>query len=368
MEKRMNNEVKLYRKNQLGIGTWRIWYEVHDDEHATLHYAHASVMGGAEIFHKDVVTTNMSGRRILEQVQLELRSRVSRQMDKGYKATIEEAREGSTNQLGLINPMLAQPLERVGVPRDLRNAYVQRKYDGHRTLITNFNGDIFAYTRRGKPITTIDHILTKIGKWLPEGATLDGELYIHGQPLQNISSIIKRAQPANAKLQFHWYDLVDRQNPSYTFHRRYQRMQELYVPGDTYELVPTYPVGCIEEAMDYFKEFRREKYEGAMLRLDTKPYQDAVRSSSIIKLKEWDTIDGTCVGIRPSREGWAICRVKLDNGKEFDASAPGSVPEKTEVLKNPDKYLGRRMELEYSTLTSDGIPFHASAMRWLDEL
>ena len=364
--------IQLFRKNQLGIGTWKIWYEIFDNSNATLHYAHATTLGGSEVHHKDHIVTNMSGRNIEQQVQLEMNSRISRQRDKGYKDSIDEARVSLTNQMGFMNPMLAQPLEKVRLTeRSFRNAYVQKKYDGHRSLITNFNGDIVPYTRKGKPITTIDHILKELGQIIPEGVTLDGELYIHGVALQGISSIIKRAQPDNLKLKFHWYDVHDKGHPGLTYHHRLQLMRDLLSgmgEASTFELVPTYQVASMEEAMTYFRQFRAEKYEGAILRLDTRPYQDSVRSSSLIKIKDWLDCEVTVRGVRPSKEGWAILDCELDNGKRFDTSAPGSVPEKTEVMLNPGKYIGRRLTIEYATLTNDGVPFHASALRWREDL
>lgn len=380
-------EVKLFRKNQLGIGSWRIWCEL-GDGFATLRYAHSTVLGGSEVHHKDIVTVNKSGRGLLEQAQLEMKSRIGRQLDKGYKPTIEEAKQGLTNQMGFMGPMLAQPLDKVRLTdRDFDHAYIQRKYDGHRTLITNFDGDLVPYTRKGKPIETIGHILKQLS-WIPEGVTLDGELYIHGMALQGISSFIKRVQPGNVRLHFHWYDMHDQAQPGLTFHSRYQRMLELQphdsacrsVAGgtdddrcictpDTYSIVPTYGVSSLPEAMGYFRRFREENYEGGILRLNTKPYQNGVRSNSLIKLKDWQDEEVTVISARPSKEGWAILTCKRDTGQYFDTSAPGSIPEKEEVLRNFDtKYKNRRLTIEYASLTNDGLPFHASALRWHEEL
>lgn len=371
----MENQVRLFRKNQLGIGMWRIWYVIDGDE-ATLHYAHATSWGGAEVHHSAKIVRNQSGRSLLEQCELELRSRISRQRDKGYKDSVEEAKAGVTNQMGFKNPMLAQPLDRVGTPSSFKNAYIQRKYDGHRTLITNFDGDVIPYTRKGKPIDTINHVLAEVADFLPNGVTLDGELYIHGMALQGISSIIKRKQADNGKLRFHWYDIFDESQPLLTYAERYRLMNTLLWgycskggPTETFEIVPTYPVDSMEQAMAYFRQFRADKYEGAILRLDTKPYQDSIRSSSLIKLKEWHDEEVTALSARPSKEGWAILTCKMDSGKFFDTSAPGSLPEKEEVLRNFDvKYRGKRLTIEYASLTNDGLPFHASALRWRDDL
>lgn len=357
------NEIRLYRKNQLGIGTWRIWHGVIGSMNAELFYAHAVVEGGSEVLHMDTVGLNKSGRNIMEQVDLEMRSRINRQLDKGYKATREEALLGSTNQLGLLNPMLAVSLNKIPVPR-FDEAHVQPKLDGHRCLITNQGGAIFAYTRKGKTIDTIPHILNDF-KWLPDGLTVDGELYIHGQKLQKISSLIKRMQPGSADLRYHWYDYI---NPN-PFNYRFRRMQ---IAGDRFDmpsvsLVETPLVKDMDRVMELFQHFRSEGYEGVMLRLSTNGYQDNVRASQLIKVKERDDCEVTVLGAETSKDGWAVLRVRMDNGIEFDTSAPGTVPEKTEVLNNIESYIGRRLTIEYAMLTEDGVPFHAVATRWRDE-
>lgn len=356
-------QIKLYRRHQHGIGHWRIWSVIQDSETALLYYAHASVVGGSEVRHQDTVTTNKSGRTIEQQVELETKSRVSRQLDKGYKWTYEEASKGSTNQLNLVNPMLALPIEKVSTIR--YPAHVQPKYDGHRCLITRQGDEVLAYTRKGKLISTIDHILADF-HWLKEGYTVDGELYVHGKPLQSISSLIKRQQPGSADLRYHWYDWVSRK----VFRDRLASMRKV---RDAIDLkctiiVPTYEVQNLDEAMEFFRGFRKDGFEGAMLRQSIEGYKPNARANQLLKIKEWHDAEGTVVEINASKEGWAICTLRLDNSILFDISAPGSIPEKTEVLKNRPKYIGRRLTFEYASLTEEGRPFHASALRWRDDL
>lgn len=352
--------IKLWRKNQYGLGTWRIWADGD-----MIYYAHTVSEGGAEVVHSAQVVLNQSGRSLEEQVQLEISSRVSRQLDKGYKTTRELAEVGATNQLGLRNPMLAQPLEKVRLSGDVRG-FVQRKYDGHRCLITRVGGDIIAYTRRGKLIESIPHILTDVMKWLPDGSTLDGELYIHGVGLQGISSFIKRVQHGSSKLCFHWYDMV--LNAPFSERLMTMRALQRYVGNNCIELVETLPVERMKDVYKYFTQFRVEGYEGAMLRRDLRGYEDAKRSDQLVKVKERSDTEVTVFGIRPSKDGWAICRVRTDWGVEFDVSAPGSVSEKTRVLELADRFIGKRLTIEYAGLTTDKIPFHAVATRWREDL
>lgn len=359
--------IQFFRKNSLGIGTWRCWYSVSTRSRGQIFVAHSVVEGGSEVVHKSDVVTNASGRSIEDQLELEMRSRCSRQLDKGYKPTRDEALLGSTNQLGLRNPMLAQKITDVRLTQsDFEHAYVQPKYDGHRCLITKQGGELVAYTRKGKLITTVPHILEDVDNWIQEGDTLDGELYVHGMQLQGISSLIKRDQPDSRRLTYRWYDMV---LPK-PYHYRFELMSELVANSRTpqIEIAPTVRVHKMSAVYDLFRAHREAGYEGAMLRLSHNGYEDAKRSDQLLKVKERLDCEVTVLSGRPSSQGWAILTVKTDWDTVFDISAPGSVPEKTEVMNNIETYVDRRLNIEYAGLTADRIPFHAVAMRWHEEL
>lgn len=365
------DEVRLWRKNSLGIGTWRVSSYVTSVNHGVVIIAHSSVEGGAEITHSDPVVTNNSGRSIQQQLDLEMRSRISRQKDKGYKESREEALLGSTNQLGLINPMLAQKLKDVRITQSmLADAYVQNKFDGHRCLITKQGGEMLAYSRKGKPINTIPHVLEDVERWMQDGDTLDGEIYKHGTALQDIGSLAKRQQVGSSALCYYWYDLADRTK---VFGERYRLMQDLAlsIQSPQVVLVPTQRITKMAEVYSHFRAARAAGYEGSMLRVSTHGYQDAKRSDQLIKVKSREDGEVLVLGARPSSQGWAILRVRFAGPKgpvEFDISAPGDVSAKTEVLKNIEKYAWKMLTIEYAMLTTDGIPFHAVATRWREDL
>jgi len=362
-------QTKLWRKNSVGVGTWRCGLIEMTASRAVIGVWHTIVENGSEICHTDTIVTNQSGRTLQQQVQLELDSRINRQLKKGYKRTREEALLGSTNKMGLVNPMLAHPLKRVTLlGSDFAMAHVQPKYDGHRCLITKQDGDMLAYSRQGTPIVTIPHILEPLEKIMQDGDTFDGELYCHGVKLQTLSSWIKADQASSRKLNFHWYDIVSDKK----FSERWRLMCDLSwsIPDTQVHLVPTKRVVKMSEVYEHFRQQRELGMEGSMLRLDRGGYEDGKRSNQLIKVKEREDGEVRVVGCRPSRDGWAILEVEFKvPGKfidvKFDISAPGSVPEKTEVLQNFDaKYKNRLLTIEYAMLTDDGKPFHAVATRW----
>ena len=355
--------ITLYRKNAGGIGTWRIW-----NIDQTIHIAHATVMGGSEVTHTELVPQGLAGRSIYEQIKLRINSRVSRMRDKGYKDTVEQALASSTNQLGLLRPMLAQSLDKVS-SINYDGAVLQKKLDGHRCLITKQDGELIAYSRQGKEIPAIQHILKALTDRVSEGVTLDGELYVHGQPLQTLASWIKREQPRTAELNFVCYDLVS--NDSYK--DRHEEMRDVLNGVDTKAngkvLVLPYSPYTGEAAMfDELIRVRGAGFEGLMLRLDGRKYEDGKRSSSLIKVKKFHDDEFECIDIEPSRDGWGICVLKAKNGVVFRTSAPGTLPEKERQLKTKERYIGKFLTVEYSQLTNDGVPFHPSAIRWREDV
>jgi DNA ligase 1 len=355
---------KFYRKSSFGVSTWTTWYIGN-----VIYYSSAVAEGGAEKQNAEEVEINHSGRGLQDQIELQMRSRLSRMLDRGYKSTREEALNGATNQLGLINPMLAQPLTKIATPylSAEEPGYMQIKYDGHRCLVTRYEGKLFAYTRKGKEIKTMGHILQVLDSVIPEDTTLDGELYIHGLPLQTISSIIKRDQVACKDLCYHVYDIVDPE----PFAIRWKRARSYIDPvaKPSVYCVPTDVVTSLAGVYEHFRRSRATKHEGSMLRLSTRGYEDGKRSDQLIKVKERDDEDFEVVDVVPGKHQVGILVLRLnDRAATFDCLAPGSVPQKQEILANKHKYIGRKVTVAFAHKTNDGVPFHGVALRFVEEL
>lgn len=356
-----NKKYTFYRKTSMGISTWTIWFTG-----SIIYYSHAMVEGGAEQVHEEQVELNQSGRNLQQQIDLQMASRLSKMLDKGYKPTREEAMQGATSQLGLKLPMKAHPIQKVAVPAFTR-AWMQRKYNGHRCMITRHNGEVIAYTIKGKIITTISHILQHVLTSLPEDVVLDGELYAHGKSLQAISSLIKRQQPESLKLCYHAYDLM----ADVGYGMRLHMLKTLLDPigSEQIAVVPTYEIWELKQAYVLTEEFLAEKYEGGMLRLDGVPYEGGLkRSSQILKMKSWLDGDYEVVGCKAGKNDVAIYELKLPNGRKFDCLAPGPVPNKQAQLRDWPGNMGRMLTVRYAELTADGIPFHGVAVQFVEEL
>ena len=353
----------LYRMNANGLGSWRIW-----PEGCTIHIAHATVLGGSEVYHTELVPEGLAGRSLVQQIQSRIDSRISRMRDRGYKDTVVEAERDSNNQMGLLRPMLAQSFNKVS-NIDCKGAVLQKKLDGHRCMITKQEGKIIAYSRQGKEISSITHILRALRDVLPEGTTLDGELYCHGQPLQTLASWIKRAQDNTFLLNFVCYDLVAVDD----YVERHKELSDIIQGTDTDRVgrVLALPYTLYKDTPSMYEEMHRVRsagFEGLILRLAGRSYETGKRSSGLLKVKYFHDSEFKCIGVEPSADGWGICVLLADNGKEFRTPAPGTFAEKVDVLRNKEEYVGNWLTVEYSQLTVEGIPFHASAKCWREDV
>lgn len=348
-------DITLFRRHVNDIGTWRI---TGDTSTGIITILHAQVDGGSEVKHVERVTTNQSGRSLSDQTELRVKSRVSRMLDRGYKFVKEDANASTSNQLGLKRPMLAQQFDKVR-SIDYRNAVLQKKFDGHRCLITKHDGKLIAYSRQGKVIDTIDHVTDRLD-YLPEGFTTDGELYSHGVPLQTIASWVKRKQENTKRLYYVIYDIISDDS----FQDRQAELRSVVQNDGPIFVHLGIPYESDEQMREYHRKVVVQGFEGLILRTDDRRYEDGVRSSSLIKIKQFHEMEVTVKGVRPSKENWAVLDCETPDGKPVACSAPGTVDEKRSVYEHMDRYIGRKLTIQYSVLTNDGVPFHPSALRW----
>lgn len=294
------------------------------------------------------------GRSLFGQVQSRVNSRINTQKLRGYKETIEEARLGRTNSLNLPKPMLAQQWNKVK-NIDTEDMFVQYKYDGNRCLITRQGDEILAYSRKGKLIESIKHILDGID--MPEGMVIDGELYYHKTPVSTIRSWISRSQPDTLKLNYHAYDII----APIPYKYRLQMLRQITF-NESGGVVPTWHKSELTKSInEMMQEARTNHYEGLILRDNKTGYEIGKRSKSLIKLKDFQDAEFLIDEIYRSEKGRPMATCLTDEGLPFDVVLPGTMNEKEYYLTNREQYIGKYMTIEFSQWTPDGLPFHAVA-------
>lgn len=73
------------------------------------------------------------------------------------------------------------------------------------------------------------------------------------------------------------------------------------------------------------------------------------------------------IDIKPSIDDWAILVCETESGRLFSCSAPGSILDKKETLKNKENYIGKQVNVEFVGWTKDKVPSQPIAMYWRDK-
>lgn len=302
-----------------------------------------------------------------QQARLQAKSKVSKLMDKGYK--LLEDSEGKnafeikrnllksegTDAKGNNLVMLAQKhIRRITLP-----GYAQRKYDGMRGVIKKIDGVYTLRSRNGKFLANLDHILNDV-VGLPDGWELDGELYCHGKSIQDIVSMAKRKQAANALILFRCYDAII---PNMTYENRRKEVKKIVLrSGPSIVYVATHLVRSWEDIMEWFHKWKNTGYEGLMWRDPKGLYETGRRSYGLIKVKdfleqEFKIIDVKEATGRDAGTAVFICRVKP--GLTVDIRPMGDRSLRRDYFENFEKYRGKDLTVRFQSWTKDGKPFHA---------
>lgn len=367
---------RLFKNHSGTIGYWEGWVDIESKNTALIVLQYARTMDGKVTRKIHPVSPKNVGRSnettALEQAQLELDSRTKKQLDKGYVERQEDANKPSTNTLGFLKPMLAQPLEKVNPEKiDWSTAYAQKKLDGFRLLYS----DGVLYTRQGKVID-LPHIAEAIKAAGIDHLHLDGELYLHGKTLQEISSLVKRHQESTEDLVYHIYDVVDDKPWQRRICAVVEAFYSLGEPVQGIEILRSRQTKTFGDLQAYHEENLAAGYEGTVLRWGNEGYQDGKRSKHLCKIKQFHDDEFTIIGVErgvPYVTGRGTFEVPVwvlttKGGKEFRATAPGTMEEKNRLWLERDAHIGRLATVQYHYYSKEGVPQLPVALRIRDEL
>lgn len=360
----------LYKKTSTGaIQFWDINYG-HMGTYARIETSYGQVGTDNPQVTEDVIE---SGKNIgkknettpFEQAQAEAWAKWEKQKKKGYVESVEAAQAEETDVLieGGINPMLAHKFADHAAKIEYP-AYLQPKLDGIRCIAILKNGKCTLWTRTRKPITSMPHIIAAIEKGIPEGndLILDGELYNHDYKanFEHIVSLVRQEEPdpRHRDVQYHVYDIVN-DRPFDERANKLMYMKARWFDGELVK-VETPMVKDETEAVLYFETWRKEGYEGAMIRNARSLYENK-RSYGLQKIKEFDDAEFEIIGLEEGRGrlaghvGAFVCRDA--QGREFKAKMSGSTDKLAEYLRYPERSIGKLLTVKYQGLSGkNGVP------------
>lgn len=362
----MNTLPTLYHKGRTGaVYQWKTWTE---GPHILTEYG--QVDGQMQVSKKLAETKNSGKSNETspeQQAILESQSLHTYKLDRKYFLSIEECVDTE-----LLSPMLApgkhfyETKKHIKYPCD-----VQPKLDGNRCLAYWENGKVILQTRGGK-FWNLPHIEKALEKHLPENAIYDGELYIHGESCQTITSYLKKYKPGLTEtIVFYVYDVptIDGTSKPWSVRRRYLFDLSESLDNDLtcseIDFVPTFSVTNEEEIYFYHNKFVEDGYEGAMVRNLHGEYEWGYRSKNLLKVKAFDDDEFEIVGFERGRGKntntvkW-ICQTK--DRIIFKVEPNANRKDREEMLVNGEQHIGKLLKVKYFGYTDENKPRFARGL------
>ena len=310
----------------------------------------------------------------IQQADKEAAAKHKHNLDRKYSPTPEGA------SLPLELPMLADKfydkefnITPKGVKLMAKLWDTQPKIDGARGLSRWDGDDIVLISRSGKLWKGMEHITEPLKKMLPRDWEADGELYLHGIPLQVIMSWLpkenaKKFKPERLRLEYWIFDVpvVDGDETLTWYNRRaYLKPPngdpQLYsADAPMIKLVPYKQCDSIEEFYKRETKIISRGFEGVMLRGHDGLYDYGRRSPALLKAKRFEDDEYEIIGFKDGEgrfEGAVVFNCRADNGEEFEVVPRGSMESRRSLYQNGDKLIGEKLTVRHQGFTEAGKPF-----------
>ena len=276
------------------------------------------------------------------QTALEIEAQLVKKQKSGWKYSLE------TDTAEVLLPMKISTFQKHG--NKLKEPfYESNKLDGHNSEYRLIEGIPVLLSRTGGiqiPLPHLELDALKIMKQL-NTTSLMGELYIHGKPLNEISSLVKKCRPESANLEFHiFHYLTDLQ---------YSKVQ-----ANLADVVETSHIKTVEARLCLSKDLLEERhkvatdagYEGLVLYNLDSVYEYNKRSTTIQKYKKTLDDEFKIIGTHKDRNLHLIYTCVTAEGKEFKVKRKGSATERLLDATTPEKNIGKWLTVEYEKISA----------------
>lgn len=349
------NQVLFGVDKKGGFKAWII--EVHGNE---MHVIHGKLGGKLQrkIYKAKPKNVGRSNETTEEQqALLEAQARVRKQLDKGYRPTQNEALETSQEQL---LPMLASDYTKCKKKEQMYPSYTSPKLDGVRSIASIKDSEVNLMSRGGKSYPVAPHLDEQINQLFEacessgEGLKFDGELYIHGQFLQEIVSCVKKSNVMTVDLEYWIFDIPS-DKPFSERNEDLKNLEELVERlGLTHIKVVVSKVATTEgHAYRLLQEYIGEGYEGLMLRKENSMYEWNHRSKDLMKWKEFQEAEFKVIGVEEDILGEGVFLMQLGEGY-FKAKPRGCHAVRS--INNSNVYLDKWVTVRFQQYSMLGVP------------
>jgi len=256
---------------------------------------------------------------------------------------------------------LAYPFEEKRLAKWKPPYIVQPKYDGERCRAVSIGeGKYMLLSSEENPFFSVPHITNALSL-MGLDLELDGELYCHGMPFEEIHSIVSRTvnlHPAHEAITFHVFDYIGEETQA-------ERITRLYGIADRYfnllrpvRLAPSHICDSLEDIMRTYDKLLEKGYEGIIVRHLQAPYLRK-RSIYMMKFKPKKEDDYEVIGwkeeiskdgVPKARLGALVCRGT--DGTPFSVGSGLDDETRERLWESKESLPGRICKVQYQHLTA----------------
>ena len=230
------------------------------------------------------------------------------------------------------------------------------------------------YTRNGREITSMPHIVYELKHNSLNFLPLDGEIYSDEVTFQDLNGLVRRGgtkfkkenehmlkRILDAKIQSCYFYVFDFMDPDIKAKKREKILQKLR-ESDNIIRVPSFLVKNENEAKEYYNIFLSEGFEGIIFRNTKSLYSGGRSEGNLYKLKPTFDLEAKLVGFEPAEKGphkntFKSLLLQLPNGIYFCC---GNLTEIDRYRIWNDNPIGATVNIKFSgDFTKDGRPIFA---------
>lgn len=338
----------LYKKTKTGtIQQYKVWIK-----ESTIYVEQGQVDGKKQIYTTLITTGKNIGKANettpAQQAQMEALAKHEKKIKAGYttdssgELTVKlpmKVKAYYGNEKNIIFPCKAMP-----------------KLNGVNGEYRLENGKLNLYSRGGDLYPTIPHLEQELRDIMSllDTTSLNGELYIHGEHLQDITSAVKKPKELSKKLTFHVFALPTSEK---TFEEVCDLFNKTEIQFKNVHLVKSSPINSHQEIEDLHTKTVAANYEGLVVYNHSGKYQYNTRSSNVFKVKKALDAEYQIADYETDKNGHPVFHCLTTEGKLFKVKPKGTNSERKKMIVDfENTYLNKWYKIEYETLSKDNIP------------
>lgn len=229
------------------------------------------------------------------------------------------------------------------------------KLNGVNGLYIRKDDVITLYSRGGNEYPEIPHLTPLIKQVMDHLGVneLNGELYIHGFHLQDITSAVKKTNENSKLLEFYVFDLPD-------YYHSYRYRRELLATIHNVGVPHIYPVVgtvCTSEAdIDkHYEECMKLGFEGTVVKNMKGHYKYNERSSDQFKYKKTQDAEYEVIDYEYDKNNHVVYICKVGDST-FKVKRKGTNEERLADASIAESNIGKWLTVEFECLSKDNKP------------